>query len=69
MKKNIHDYERVVRVAGGAAALFFAFKDKKVKPWYLLGLIPVATGVVGTCPMYSATGINTRKEELPIQGA
>jgi hypothetical protein len=62
MKKNIHRYERVARVAGGALLSSLAFIGPK-KPWFLSFLIPVATGLVGTCPLYSALNISTRKKE------
>ena len=61
MKKNIHDYERVGRVAGGLFLSSMAFWGPKKK--YFLGfLIPAFTGVTGNCPFYSATGMSTRKE-------
>ena len=58
MKKNIHRYERVARVAGGAFLSSLAFWGPK-KPWFLTFLVPVATGFVGTCPLYSALNIST----------
>jgi hypothetical protein len=27
--------------------------------WGLVGLVPLATGIVGSCPLYSILGINT----------
>lgn len=61
MKKNIHDYERVGRVVGGVFLSSLAFWGPK-KPLYLAFLIPIATGAVGTCPLYSALGVSTRKD-------
>ncbi len=62
MQKNIHKYERVVRTAGGLALSSLAFWGPK-KSLFLGFLIPVVTGLVGKCPLYSALGINTRKQE------
>jgi hypothetical protein len=59
MKKNIHDYERIGRVVGGAALASLAFWGPR-KAGFLAFLVPVATGAVGTCPLYSALGISTR---------
>jgi hypothetical protein len=59
MQRNIHDYERVGRVAGGLLLSSLAFWGPKNK-WYLLSLIPAAEGLTGVCLFYKAAGINTR---------
>ena len=61
MKKNIHDYERVFRFAGGAFLSSLAFWGPKNKG-FLGFIIPMSTGLIGTCPLYSALGISTRKD-------
>lgn len=63
MKTNIHAYERVARVVVGLGLASLAFVGPK-NPWFLLGLIPVATGLLGWCPPYALLGISTcpRKE-------
>lgn len=61
MKKNIHDYERVGRLAGGLILSSLAFWGPRNK-LFLGFLIPAFTGVTGTCPVYSAAGISTRKD-------
>lgn len=63
MKTNIHPIERAVRVLAGATLASFAFWGP-TNPWFLLGLIPVATGLIGWCPPYAIFGISTcpRKE-------
>jgi len=58
MKKNIHPYERVVRIVGGAVLASMAFWGP-TNMWFLLGLVPLATGLMGWCPPYSLLGINT----------
>jgi hypothetical protein len=58
MKKNIHQIERVVRVVGGAGLASLAFWGP-TNYWFLLGLIPVATGLLGWCPPYALLGIST----------
>jgi hypothetical protein len=58
MTKNIHPVERVVRVVGGLALASMAFVGPS-NPWFLLGLVPVATGLIGWCPPYAMFGIST----------
>jgi len=60
IQKNIHPYERAVRVVVGLAMASCAFWGPE-NLWFLLGLIPVATGLSGWCPPYSILGINTCK--------
>ncbi len=58
MTKNVHPVERIVRVAGGLFIASLAFWGP-ANSWFLLGLIPVATGLSGWCPPYALLGINT----------
>jgi hypothetical protein len=58
MKTNIHPIERVVRIVGGLCLASLAFWGP-TNLWFLLGLVPVVTGIVGWCPPYSLLGINT----------
>lgn len=58
MTKNIHKVERVARVVIGLGIASMAFWGP-ANLWFLLGLIPVATGLLGWCPPYSLLGINT----------
>ncbi len=58
MKTNIHSIERVVRIALGLLLVSLAFVGP-ANLWFLLGLIPLATGLIGWCPPYAMLGINT----------
>lgn len=58
MKKNIHQIERVVRIVLGLVLISMAFIGP-ANTWFLLGAIPLATGLVGWCPPYAMLGINT----------
>ena len=58
MKKNIHNVERVLRIVVGVLLTSLAFVGP-ANSWFLLGLIPLLTGVVGWCPPYMLLGINT----------
>ena len=58
MKKNIHPVERVLRVAVGLVLTSLAFWGPSSN-WFLLGLIPAATGLTGICLPYKILGIST----------
>lgn len=65
MKKNIHSIERVVRVLVGLALTSLAFLGP-ANPWFLLGLIPLLTGLIGWCPPYALLGISTCSTEKKL---
>ena len=58
MNKNIHPIERVVRVVVGLVLISLAFWGP-ANLWFLLGLIPLATGLAGWCLPYSMLGFST----------
>lgn len=60
MQKNIHPIERTLRVTVGAFIASLAFWGP-TNMWFLVGLVPVATGLMGWCPPYQLLGINTCK--------
>jgi hypothetical protein len=55
---NEHPVERVLRVILGLGVLSLAFVGPKT-PWGYLGIVPLATGLLGTCPMYTLFGWST----------
>jgi hypothetical protein len=60
MKKNVGSAERAIRVVLGLVVLSLAFVGPK-SPWAYLGIIPLATGLIGWCPPYALFGISTCK--------
>jgi hypothetical protein len=58
MKKNVHTIERGARVLIGAVLISLAFWGPS-NSWFLLGIVPVLTGLLGWCPPYAMLGINT----------
>ena len=68
MKKNIHPVERVIRIVIGAFIASLAFWGP-ANNWFLLGLIPLFTGLVGWCPPYQLFGINTCPKPKPESGS
>ncbi len=61
MKKNIGNIERVVRVIAGLVLLSLTFVGPQTL-WGLIGILPLATGLVGWCPPYALLGISTCKK-------
>jgi hypothetical protein len=58
MFKNEGKADRVLRVIVGAAAISLVFVGPQTA-WGWIGLVPLVTGLVGNCPLYSILGINT----------
>lgn len=55
---NEHPVERVLRVALGLGLLALTFLGPRTS-WGYLGLVPLATGLWGTCPLYTLLGFST----------
>ncbi len=55
---NEHPLERVLRVALGLVILSMVFVGPHTA-WGWLGLVPLATGLLGSCPLYTLFGIST----------
>jgi O-antigen ligase len=62
MTQNIGNIERISRIVGGLVLIALA-ATSTVGVWGWLGLVPLATGLVGWCPPYSLLGINTCKNK------
>jgi hypothetical protein len=58
MKSNEGALDRILRVVVGLGLLSLAFIGPKT-PWGYVGLVPLLTGAIGMCPLYSLIGINT----------
>lgn len=58
LPKNEHPIERILRVAVGVALLSLVFVGPKT-PWGWIGLVPLATGLLGSCPLYTLFGLST----------
>ncbi len=56
--RNEHKADRALRVALGLGLLSLVFVGPQ-SYWGLIGLVPLATGLVGTCPLYSMLGLST----------
>ena len=58
LPNNEHLVERILRVAAGLALLALVFVGPKTA-WGWVGLVPLATGLLGSCPLYTLFGIST----------
>ena len=56
--KNEGKVDRTLRVILGAALISLVFIGPQTA-WGWLGVLPLATGLIGNCPVYSLLGINT----------
>ncbi len=59
-KKNIGTIDRAIRIILGIALIALAYTGK-VGPWGYIGIVPLATGLMSSCMLYSLFGINTNK--------
>jgi hypothetical protein len=58
LPKNEHTVDRVIRVMVGLAVLSLLFVGPKTMLG-LIGIVPLATGLLGSCPLYTLLGIST----------
>ena len=60
MKVNVGGIDRVLRIAIGVVLIGLAFTGT-IGWWGWLGVVPLATGLIGWCPPYAMLGFNTCK--------
>jgi Protein of unknown function (DUF2892) len=58
MTKNEGLLDRALRVAAGLLLIGLAATNT-IGMWGYIGIVPLLTGAVGTCPLYAILGINT----------
>ena len=56
--KNEGTVDRVLRVAAGLVLISLVFVGPQTA-WGWIGVVPLITGAIGSCPLYSLLGINT----------
>lgn len=60
MKKNEGNLDRTLRIILGIGVLSMAFVGPK-SPWAYIGVVPLLTGALGWCPIYTILGFKTCK--------
>lgn len=58
LKVNEHPVERVVRVALGVGLIAMAAMGT-IGVWGYIGVVPLLTGAMGSCPLYTLFGLST----------
>ncbi len=63
MTYNVGTFDRIVRVVVGLVliAVALGYVPGYQTVWGWIGVIPLLTGIFGTCPLYAMLGINTCK--------
>jgi len=60
MRLNVGSADRVIRVIVGVAICAAGWYYHAW--WGLIGLVPIATAAIGSCPAYMPLGLSTKKE-------
>ncbi len=58
MKANVGGIDRILRIAIGLVLVALAVTGT-VGPWGWIGLVPLATGALGFCPLYPLFGFSS----------
>ena len=60
MQLNVGGIDKVARIIVGVALLSLIFVLEGNLRWFgLVGIVPLATGLIGYCPLYSLLGLTT----------
>ena len=57
MKSNVGGIDKILRIVAGLALIGWALTGGPVWAW--IGIVPLATGLMGWCPFYPLIGLNT----------
>ena len=58
MSKNEGGIDRILRIVAGLA-LIAAAATGNIGVWGYIGVVPLLTGLMGWCPVYTMLGLNT----------
>lgn len=64
LKQNVGTIDRAFRAIVGLGLLSLVFVGPKT-PWGWVGIVPLLTAALSTCPLYSILGIST----CPVKSA
>lgn len=64
LPRNEHGADRALRILLGISLLTLVVVGPQT-PWGLVGLVPLITGLLGSCPIYAVFGLRT----CPREGA
>ena len=58
MKTNVGGIDKILRIVAGLALIVWALAFGG-PVWAWIGVVPLATGLVGFCPVYPLLGLST----------
>ncbi|MEY2632447.1 MAG: hypothetical protein RIR00_1101 [Pseudomonadota bacterium] len=58
MKANVGGLDKILRIIAGLG-LVGATAAGMLPAWGYIGIVPLATGLIGFCPLYPILGLNT----------
>ena len=58
MEKNVGGIDKLLRILVGAALIGVTLAGM-LPAWGYLGIVPLATGLLGWCPLYPLLGFNS----------
>ncbi|WP_205341893.1 YgaP family membrane protein [Denitrificimonas caeni] len=58
MKSNMGSIDRALRIIVGLVLVVLTLTGT-IGWWGWLGVVPIVTGALGSCPLYSIIGLNT----------
>ncbi|QFU02645.1 hypothetical protein FIU83_13460 [Halomonas sp. THAF5a] len=62
MTRNVGGIDKLARIVIGAVLIGLAITGQ-VGAWGFIGLVPLVTGLLGTCPAYRLLGISTCRRQ------
>lgn len=60
--QNVGTIDRVIRIVVGLVLIALVFVGPQT-PWGWIGIIPLATALIGWCPLYSVIGVKTNQQK------
>ncbi|MDV7340523.1 DUF2892 domain-containing protein [Terasakiella sp. A23] len=65
MTKNVGSLDKILRIVAGLALLAFAifFPENEYNWIGFIGIVPLATALLGWCPAYTLIGVKTCSTE------
>jgi membrane protein implicated in regulation of membrane protease activity len=58
MNANVGGIDKILRIVAGLVLIALAILGIGA-PWTWIGVVPLATGLMGWCPAYSIFGVNS----------
>ena len=58
MKSNVGGIDRILRIVAGILLIALTLMGV-IGLWGWIGIVPLATGLLGSCPLYTLFGLST----------